>query len=123
MFNKLHITQQVLAGLPRSEQMLFTVDKALQAWWINFRDGGGMRLTDAGYHALCTCDFATYTFEVPAGLPGKPGQLLTLDRKLDCPYFIKTGRKPQIILFGSRQAVMAAMYGDIEKFLNYLNRI
>jgi hypothetical protein len=45
-----------------------------------------------------------------------------LDKKLQCPYFIKLGKNPQLTLFGGEQATMLALYGDLEKFLKYLNR-
>lgn len=120
MLSKQAITQRILEGLPENDRPTF--DEALQSWWMNFRDGGGMRLTQHGFLAISTFDIETYTFDVPPGLPAKPGQLLTLDRKLDCPYFIKLGKKPQLIVFGSQQATMLALYGDLEKFLRYLDR-
>jgi hypothetical protein len=48
---------------------------------------------------------------------------MILNRKLDCPYFLKGGKSTRLILFGSKQAMMYAMYGDMEKFLNYLKRL
>lgn len=120
MFNKQTITQRILDGLPEDDRPKF--DDALQSWWMNFREGGGMRLTQHGFTAISTFDIETYTFDVPPALPTRPGQLLILDRKLDCPYFIKLGKKPQLIVFGSQQATMLALYGDLEKFLQYLGR-
>lgn len=120
MFNKEVITQKILDGLPENDRP--TYDEACQSWWMNFRQGGGMRLTLAGYMAISTFDIETYTFDVPVGLPARPGQLLTLDRKLNCPYYIKLGKSPQLIVFGSQQATMLALYGDLEKFLKYLDR-
>jgi hypothetical protein len=45
-----------------------------------------------------------------------------MDRKLDCPYYLKLARKSQITLFGSEQALMMTMYGDINRFMRYLER-
>lgn len=120
MLSKETITQKILEGLPEDDRP--TYDDACQSWWMNFREGGGMRLTHAGYMAISTFDIETYAFEVPPGLPAMPRQLLTLDRKLDCPYFIKLGKKPQLVVFGSQQATMLALYGDLEKWLQYLSR-
>ena len=89
---------------------------------MNLREGGGYRLTNAGYMAIGTCDLETYTFDAPTNIVAIARHLLILDKKLDCPYYIKIGKQPQIILFGSRQAVMLAMYGDLEKWLKYLTR-
>ena len=120
MITKEEITQKILQGLPEDDRP--TYDEACKAWWMNFRDGGGFRLTNAGYTAIGTCDLETYAFQAPSDLVAKPKHLLTLDKKLDCPYYIKIGKNPQIILFGSQQAVMLAMYGDLEKWMTFLNR-
>ena len=81
-----------------------------------------MRLTNAGFMALSTGDFETYSFAVPTNLVAIAKHLLILDKKLDCPYYIKIGKNPQIILFGSKQAVMLAMYNDLEKWMAFLTR-
>jgi hypothetical protein len=121
MLSKQDITRKILEGLPEDDRPSY--EDACHAWWMNFRDGGGMRLTPTGYLAISTFDIESFTFDVPPGLPAKPGQLLTLDRKLDCPYFIKLSKQPQLVVFGSQQATMLALYGDLEKFLNYLKRL
>ena len=120
MLTKLQITEHILAGLPEDDRP--TYDEACKAWWMNFRDGGGFRLTNAGYMAIGTCDLETYSFDSPTSLVAIARHLLTLDKKLDCPYYLKIGKRPQIVLFGSKQAVMLAMYGDLEKWLTFLNR-
>ena len=120
MLTKQSITQQILTGLPEDDRP--TLEEALQSWWMNFRDGGGLRLTNAGFMAFGTCDLETYSFAVPTNLVAIARHLLILDKKLDCPYYIKIGKNPQIVLFGSRQAVMLAMYGDLEKWMTFLNR-
>ena len=120
MITKEEITQKILQGLPEDDRP--TYDEACKSWWMNFRDGGGFRLTDAGYMALNTWNFETYTFAVPPNLVAIARHLLILDKKLNCPYYIKIGKNPQIVLFGSKQAVMLAMYGDLEKWMTFLNR-
>lgn len=115
------ITEKVLQLLPENDRP--TLDEALHSWWMNFREGGGMRLTNAGFMALSASDLETYNFEIPSGFVlSSPRHLLTLDKKLDCPYFIKLGKKSQIVLFGSRQAMMLAMYGDLPKWFGFLDR-
>jgi hypothetical protein len=120
MLTKQSITKHILKGLPEDDQL--TYDEACKAWWMNFREGGGMRLTNAGFMAFGTCDLETYSFSVPTNLVAIARHLLILDKKLDCPYYIKIGKNPQIVLFGSKQAVMLAMYNDLEKWLKYLTR-
>jgi hypothetical protein len=120
VITKEEITQKILQGLPEDDRP--TYDEACKSWWMNFREGGGFRLTNAGYMAIGTCDLETYSFNAPTNLVAIARHLLTLDKKLDCPYYIKIGKSPQIILFGSKQAVMLAMYGDLNKWMNFLNR-
>jgi hypothetical protein len=55
-------------------------------------------------------------------MPAIPGRLLTLDRKLTCPYYISLGKKPKLLLFGSREATMYSLYGDIDKFIKGIAR-
>ena len=120
MTTRQQYTERLLESLPENDRP--TLEEALQSWWMNFRDGGGLRLTNAGFMAFGTCDLKTYSFDVPPNLPAVARHLLTLDKKLDCPYYIKIGKNPQIVLFGSQQAMMLAMYGDLEKWMTFLNR-
>ena len=95
-----------------------TVDQAMRTWWMNVRDGGGLRLSQSGYFTFCEAlEVNSYEYELdPKVLT--PGNLILLDRHLTCPYYLKLSRKHSyIILFGSREAMMAALYGDIKKFI------
>ena len=121
MLDKAQLTQQILQGLPSDDCPTF--DEAFASWWMDSRDRGGMRLTTAGYQAIATLDIKMYVFDTPLAIPALlPRQLLLLDRKLDCPYYLKIGKKQQITLFGSEQALMLTMYGDLYRFLRYLER-
>lgn len=99
-----------------------TLEQALQEWWKNPKDQSGLRLTLEGRRVFDSLDLECFEFPVPPSTPARPGQLLTLDRKLTCPYYISLGKAPSIVLYGSREATMLAMYGDSEKWLRYLNR-
>lgn len=120
MLSKEQITRKLHTDLSLDDR--FSFDDALKSWWTNFRDGGGMRLTDAGFKAMNTWDVEKYVFDISPKLSATPRQLITLDRKLTCPYYIEISKKPKLILFGSKQATMLAMYGDLEKFLKFLDR-
>jgi hypothetical protein len=46
--------------------------------------------------------------------------ILDLDRKMEWPYYLDFNvrkKRRRIVFFGSREAMMAAMYGDLEKWL------
>jgi hypothetical protein len=119
MLNKSQITQRVLELLPPENCIDF--DHACHSWWMDFRRQGGMRLTQAGFDVLTTVgEFETHCFDIPPAVPG--WHLITLNRKLDCPYFIKSGKKPKLFVFGSKQAMMLALYGDLNQWLAFLDR-
>jgi hypothetical protein len=120
MFDKSQLTRQLIDQLPPDDCPTF--DQAFASWWMDSRDRGGMRLTTAGYQAIATIDIAAYVFDIPVNMVVLPRHLLLMDRKLDCPYYLKTGKKPQITLFGSEQALMLTMYGDFDRFMRYLER-
>lgn len=120
MWSKSAVTQHILLSLPESERPTF--DQASQTWWLNSKSLGGMRLTRQGYEALLACELESFVYDIPAGLERIARNLLVLDRKLTCPYFIELRRSPQIVLFGSQQATMLSLYGDFDKWLTYLQR-
>jgi hypothetical protein len=120
MFNKSQLTQQILAQLPEDDRPSF--EQAMKTWWQDIRDDSGLRLSISGYDAFTHLKIQCHEFDVSPSMPALPRHLITLNKKLDCPYYLQLGKKPKLIIFGSQQAVMYAMYGDLEKFLGYLNR-
>jgi len=118
MPSKQQLTQQLLNQLPADD--LPSLEHALKTWWQDPRDDGGLRLSLWGYDVFKFLLIEQYEFEFLKVL--SPSLLMTLNRKLDCPYYIRAGKTPRLIMFGSQQAMMYAMYGDLEKFLGYLDR-
>jgi hypothetical protein len=56
----------------------------------------------------------------PSRSPMTKKIILDLDRKLAWPYYLDFNarkKRRRIIFFGSREAMMAAMYGDLEQWL------
>jgi len=118
MPSRSQLTQQLLNQLPADDRPSF--EWALKSWWQDLRDDGGLRLSISGYDTFTFLSIEQYEFNFIKVL--SPSLLMTLNRKLDCPYYLKAGKTPKLIIFGSQQAIMYAMYGDLEKFLRYLDR-
>ena len=100
-----------------------TVDNAINHWWYNLRSGGGLRLTDVGYMAFTQLlnlehyDYNLNPFDLDSRL------VVAMDRRLQHPYYIVSKKKMpvKIIFFGSKEAMMANLYGNIKKFIdNYI---
>lgn len=119
MSTKLEFTRQMLAQLPDNQT---TLELAMQDWWQDIRPNGGLRLSVYGFDVFNQLEVSRYEFEVPGSMPAKPNQLITLNNKLTCPYYIRLGKKPKLILFGSQEAIMMSLYGDIERFIRGLAR-
>ena len=118
MPSKQQLTQQLITQLPSDERPSYKF--ALKTWWQDSRDDGGLRLSLYGLDVFKLLKIKSYEFEFSSAL--SPSLLMTLSRKLDCPYFLKGGKNTRLLLFGSEQAIMYTMYGDLEKFLRYLDR-
>jgi hypothetical protein len=117
MLNKTIVTTQIIRQLDLDE----SVDSALQSWWHNIRDTGGMRLTDAGLQVFTSQgQFASYEFDINVS-PLTPALLLALDRYMTCPYHVKKSRNHSVLtMFGEREAITASLYGNVKKFVDNL---
>lgn len=121
MLTKLDYTQQILKFLP--EHLRMSDEDGLRTFWQDPRPDSGFRLTFAGYQALKHIHIDHYTFDVaPPIVITKPSLLLTLNKKLTSPYFIAAGKSPCIVFFGSKEATLYSLYGDINKFASSLAR-
>lgn len=120
MRDKLALTAQLVKQLAPGS---WTVEQARTAWWYNFRETGGMRLTQQGYRVFVKdLEIEYYDFAVPASTKFSASTVLALDRKLQMPYYIHSNRQrvTQLTFFSSREAVLANLYNDLEQFLqNY----
>ena len=98
-----------------------TVDYAVQHWWYNLRAGGGLRLTDTGYRTFTELlELQHYDFNIADPIEVDSRLIVAMDRRLQQPYYIVTKKKipVQIVFFGSQEAVMANLYGNIKKFID-----
>ena len=95
-------------------------------WWANIRPEGGMRLTRHGYEIMHDV-LKLESWELDLSNQDDPRHsritkrtVFNLDRKLEWPYFLDFNPRKKtrrIVFFGSREAMMATMYGDLEKWL------
>jgi len=118
---RLEIVQHLMCQVP--EQYQQPLDLAMKTWWVNIRRNGGMRLTEQGYEILHHV-LKLESWELD--LNDREEKVFTkrlivdLDRKLKWPYYIEVSIKKQrrrIVFFGSREAMMATMYGDLKQWL------
>lgn len=95
-----------------------TVEQADNRWFHNHRSGGGLRLTAAGLQDFLQLGLESWSFEL-----GKrhlsSRDLIKLDKRLRYPYFIDR-RKNRMLFFGGKEAMLAMLYNDVEKWLENL---
>lgn len=112
------ITQGILDQLPDGDGIALSY--ALKTWYRNIRHDGGMRLTDVGWQMLQGLALEHHRIDIDVKAFRKQ-HLLELDRKLQYPYYIDV-RHRQLVLFSSREAMMAALFGDISAWLNSISK-
>jgi hypothetical protein len=105
-------------------------DKIISEWFITGRTGNGLRLTDAGMTAFNKASIAHYDFEftppknaINSSSWGK--YTLAIDKKVKCPYYvgvkqdsITQKKQPYIRLYDNKIAMMMALYGDFQSYLD-----
>ena len=100
-----------------------STDSAMKTWWVNIRRDGGMRLTDLGYeimHDVLRLESWELDLRDREHIIFTKRLVVDLDRKLEWPYYIEVSvkkKRRRIVFFGSREAMMATMYGDLEQWL------
>ena len=118
MRDKKKLTEELVQQL--DTELGITVDQAMRTWWHNLRKSGGMRLTANGFDVfLNQLKLAHYDYKLePFDLNSK--LIVAMDRKLQQPYYIVTKKliPVQIIFFGSKEAMMTNLYGDLKKFID-----
>jgi hypothetical protein len=66
-------------------------------------------------------ELSSYSFDLPEKLL-TPKNLLAMDRRMTCPYYMVNNRKlNKIVMFGSREAMMATLHGDMQRFITSLS--
>lgn len=80
-----------------------------------------MRLTTTGYRIFVEqLDLEHYEYTIADPMSFNQHTILKLDRKLQTPYYIHAvkGVPRKIVFFGSREAVVANLYKNLEQFLD-----
>jgi hypothetical protein len=116
--DKVQLTETIISHLPLGHDM--DVDTAMKTWWYNIRANGGLRLSELGYFTFKkVMDLETYSMEID-WTTFDLNTVLKLDRRLQMPYYIEVKKKIPInvVFFGSREAMLAKLYGDLNKFLD-----
>ena len=119
MRDKRKLTQQLIDLL--NEDQRISVESAMPAWWFNLRKNGGMRLTATGYYTFVEeLELEHYSYPIDNPMLFNQQTILDLDRKMQMPYYIHAakGVPKKIVFFGSREAVMVNLYGNLQQFLD-----
>jgi hypothetical protein len=117
--DKRKLTEQLLAHL--DPEVRTTLETSMHTWWFNIRNNGGMRLTANGYRVFCEdLDIASYDYVIEDPLEINQQLILSLDRKIQTPYYIHVVKKipKKVIFFGSKEAVMVKLYGNLRQYLD-----
>jgi len=127
---KLDIVQRLLVDIP--DTLREPEDRAMITWWANIRRDGGLRLTTHGYQIMHdVLKLESWILDLSDSNDTRSSRsritkkiILDLDRKLEWPYYLDFNarkKRRRIVFFGSREAMMAAMYGDLERWLASLD--
>ena len=119
MRDKRKLTEELVKQL--DPELAITGKQAMHTWWFNLRKNGGMRLTGPGYTVFTEqLDLARYEWPIQDPHDLTQRRLLDLDRKLHMPYYIHAvkGIPKTIVFFGSKEAVMINLYGNLTQFLD-----
>lgn len=119
------MTRALLVQIPESRRE--TLEQAMCTWWVNLRKQGGLRLTDHGFEILrdeLELEHWTLPFAMGQHDLGRR-RFLNLDRALIWPYYLEiTARKQfiSLVCFNSKEAMTAALYGDVDQWLDHVMR-
>jgi hypothetical protein len=119
MRDKKKLTEELIELLAEDDRV--TVRYAMIAWWFNIRERGGMRLTGLGYRAFTEdLELEHYSYSIENPILFNQQTILQLDRKMQMPYYIDVVKKmpKKIVFFGSKEAVMINLYGNLQQFLD-----
>lgn len=116
---KLEIIARLIGEIPEDQRE--SIDHAMITWWANIRPEGGLRLTRHGYDIMHdVLKLESWELDLTDHLRIDKRVILDLDHKLEWPYYLDFNvrkKHRRIVFFSSREAMMATMYGDLQKWL------
>jgi hypothetical protein len=111
------LTRRAIEQLPEQHQIPF--EQAWHTWWMNPRKRSGFRLSRAGFTVMTEIlELEHWRIDVPRL---SLNNILELDQKLETPYYIDQKAR-DLVLFGSRDAVMANLHGDVVRWIQLMSR-
>jgi hypothetical protein len=120
---KRRITKAILEQIPNSG---IDLEKAMKTFWLDIRNEGGLRLSDAGDKAFSTADIESFNFPFrlqritdKEPIYSYQNLMLDLSLKVSCPYYIGRHKptEPFIKIYDSKIAMIINLYGDIYEYL------
>ena len=110
-----------------------SIDQAMITWWVNIRRDGGFRLTQHGYEIMHdVLKLESWSLDLSDPEDKKTSRtridkrmILDMDRKLQWPYYLDFDvrkKRKRLVFFGSREAMMATMYGDLGQWLASIDK-
>jgi len=120
--DKKKLTEELVKLIPEEDRT--NLSSTMHAWWFNIRRNGGMRLTTIGYQTFTEdLDLEHYSYPIDNPMLFNQQTILKLDRKMQMPYYIDVVKKipKRIVFFGSKEAVMVNLYGNLQQFLDNYN--
>lgn len=123
---KKQITAAVLKNLPDRLQDSQTVEEAMNKWWLNIRNEGGLRLSDLGDSMFRTAEIEFFDYDIFSA-DQKNNQfaskswlnfVLELNNKIPCPYYIhKQNGVAKIRIYDSKVAILISLHGNIFSYI------
>jgi hypothetical protein len=115
---KYTITRAVMDQLPSNNIPIETV---ISDWWFT-KSGDSLRLTPQGDLMFRQAEIEYFDLPVKIKLNHWYKFLTECNKKIKCPYYFSVNKtieakEPFIRLYDSKIAMMLALYGDIESYL------
>ena len=115
---KYTITRAVMDQLPSNN---IPIDTHISEWWFT-KSGDSLRLTPKGDFNFREANIEFFDLPVKVKKTNWYKFLSECNKKIKCPYYFSVNKdveskEPFIRLYDSKIAMMLALYGDIESYL------